>query len=62
MQTKKVRPIPVILVGKQYWQEMVSFNHMVEFGVIDQEDMHSIHFTETAKEAWQVIEDWYQLD
>ena len=61
MQTKKVRPIPVILVGKQYWQEMVNFNHMVEFGVIDQGDMNSIHFTETAKEAWQVIEDWYQL-
>ena len=61
MQTKKVRPIPVILVGKQYWQEMVNFNHMVEFGVIDQGDMNSIHFTENAKEAWQVIEDWYQL-
>jgi len=62
IQTKKVRPIPVILVGKQYWQEMVNFNHMVEFGVIDQGDMNSIHFTENATEAWQVIEDWYQLD
>jgi len=62
IQAKKVRPIPVILVGKQYWQEMVNFNHMVEFGVIDQGDMNSIHFTENATEAWQVIEDWYQLD
>jgi hypothetical protein len=35
---------------------------MVEFGVIDQGDMNSIHFTENATEAWQVIEDWYQLD
>ena len=61
IQTKKVRPIPIILVGKQYWQEMVNFNHMVEFGVIDHEDMRSIHFTETAQEAWQVIKDWYQL-
>ena len=61
IQTKKVVPIPVILVGKQYWQEMVNFNHMVEFGVIDQEDMKSIHFSETAEEAWQVIKGWYQL-
>ena len=61
IQTKKVVPIPVILVGKQYWQEMVNFNHMVEFGVIDQQDMASIHFSETAVEAWQIIQHWYQL-
>jgi hypothetical protein len=61
MQTKKVVPIPVILVGKDYWQEMVNFKQMVEFGVIDQEDMASIHFSETAAEAWQIIQDWYQL-
>ena len=61
IQTKKVVPIPVVLVGKDYWNEMVNFDHMVEFGVIDQEDMHSIHFAETADEAWQVIQAWYQL-
>ncbi|QWD60702.1 TIGR00730 family Rossman fold protein [Polynucleobacter sp. MWH-UH35A] len=61
IQTKKVVPIPVILVGKGYWQEMVNFNHMVEFGVIDREDLESIHFSETAEEAWRVIQGWYQL-
>ena len=61
IQTKKVVPIPVILVGKSYWNEMLNFKSMVEFGVIDQEDMQSIHFSETAEEAWQVIRDWYQL-
>lgn len=61
IQTKKVVPIPVILVGKSYWSEMVNFKGMVEFGVIDQVDMESIHFCETAEEAWQVIRDWYQL-
>ena len=61
IQTKKVVPIPVILVGKDYWGEMVNFDQMVEFGVIDKEDMHIIRFVETANEAWQVIQDWYQL-
>jgi uncharacterized protein (TIGR00730 family) len=61
IQTKKVAPIPVILVGKSYWNEMVNFAQMVKFGVIDLEDMQSIHFSETAEEAWQVIRDWYQL-
>ena len=60
IQTKKVVPIPVILVGKEYWNEMINFDHMVEFGVIDEGDMQTIHFSETAQEAWQVIRDWYQ--
>ena len=61
IQTKKVVPIPVILVGKSYWNEMLNFKSMVEFGVIDQEDMQSLQFSETAEEAWQVIRDWYRL-
>jgi len=61
MQTKKVVRIPVILVGKTYWNEVINFNHMVEFGVINQEDMQSIHFSDTALDAWQAIANWYQL-
>ena len=61
MQTKKVVRIPVILVGRDYWNEMVNFERMVEFGVIDEEDMKTIHFSESAQDAWGVIRDWYQL-
>jgi uncharacterized protein (TIGR00730 family) len=61
IQTKKVVAIPVILVGKAFWNEMVNFEGMVNFGVIDQEDMRSIHFVETPQEAWKIIQDWYQL-
>jgi uncharacterized protein (TIGR00730 family) len=51
MQTKKVVQIPVILIGKGFWNSMVNFKQMVEFGVIDQDDMQTIHFVDTAKEA-----------
>ena len=61
MQTHKVLPIPVILVGVRYWKEMINFKRMVEFGVIDEADMQTIHFVETAPEAWEIIKDWYQL-
>lgn len=61
MQTKKVVRIPVILVGKDYWSEMVNFKRMVEFGVINEEDMKTIHFSESAQDAWEVIQAWYQL-
>ena len=52
---------PVILVGKAFWSEMVDFKKMIEFGVIDENDMQALHFVETAQEAWQIISKWYQL-
>lgn len=61
IQTKKVVSIPVILVGKSFWNEMVNFEAMVKFGVIDEVDMKAIRFVETAQEAWKIIADWYQL-
>ena len=61
MQTKKVIPFPIILVGKEFWTGMIKFEEMVEFGVIDEIDMQVIHFAETAKEAWGVIKNHYQL-
>jgi predicted Rossmann-fold nucleotide-binding protein len=53
--------IPVILVGKSFWNEMVNLKGMVKFGVIDGDDMQIIHYAETAQEVWNLIQDWYQL-
>ena len=61
MQTKKVRPFPIILVGKEFWTGMVKFEQMIDLGVIDELDMQVIHFAETAQEAWAIIKDHYQL-
>lgn len=61
MQTKKVTRFPVILMGKEFWNQMVHFQEMIEFGVIDESDMKVIHFAETAEEAWAIIRNHYQL-
>jgi len=61
MQTKKVTRFPVILIGKAFWTKMIHFEEMVEFGVIDESDMQVIHFAETAQEAWEIIQNHYQL-
>ena len=61
MQTKKVTRFPVILMGKEFWNQMVHFKEMIEFGVIDEGDMKVIHFAETAEEAWGIIRNHYQL-
>ncbi len=61
MQTKKVTRFPVILVGKDFWTQMIHFQEMMDFGVIDEEDMKVIHFAETANKAWEIIKNHYQL-
>jgi uncharacterized protein (TIGR00730 family) len=61
MQTKKVMRFPIVLVGRDFWSEVINFKKMLEHGVIEQADMDLIHFVETAQEAWTVIRDWYQL-
>lgn len=61
MQTKKVTRFPVILIGKEFWNQMVHFKEMIEFGVIDEGDMKVIHFAETAEQAWAIIRNHYQL-
>ena len=60
IQTHKNRPIPVILVGKEYWHNLINFKFLVEEGTIDAEDLHIFTFKENAQEAWNYIVEWYE--
>ena len=62
IQTKKISPMPVVLVGQDYWRKVVNFPMMEELGLIAAEDHESIHFVDTAHEAWQAISSWYGLN
>ena len=58
VQTQKVAPLPVVLMGKEFWQEVVSFEAMVKNGVIDPEDLNLFIYAETADEAWHHIREF----
>ncbi len=60
IQTRKNEPIPVVLVGKEYWSRLIDFKYLVEEGTIDPEDLHIFTFKESAKEAWEYILHWYE--
>jgi uncharacterized protein (TIGR00730 family) len=38
IQTRKIKPIPVVLVGEAYWRRAVDVDFLVDEGVIDSED------------------------
>ena len=59
IQTRKVKPMPVVLVGEAFWRGAVNFDFLVEEGVIDEEDRDLFWFAETAEEAWRGILAWH---
>ncbi len=60
IQTRKIKPIPVVLVGEQFWRRVFDADFMVEEGVIDAEDRELFWFAETADEVWSGIQHWYR--
>lgn len=55
MQTRKVHPAPIVLVGQDYWQRVVNWPMLVEEGVIDAQDMELMHCVDSAQDAWDAI-------
>jgi hypothetical protein len=60
VQTGKVRPLPILLFGRDYWNRVVNFEAMVEEGVIAPHDLDLIHWSEDAKEAWDFVTGFYE--
>ncbi len=59
IQTGKIKPMPVILFGEEYWSRIVDFGAMVEEGVIEPEDLDHFQFVETAEDAWRIVREFY---
>src|SRR5665213_1045294 len=60
VQTRTMRPIPVVLVGEEFWRGAVDFEYLVDEGVIDPEDRELFWFANDATEIWDGILAWYQ--
>ncbi len=59
IQTRKIPPVPVVLVGRSYWERAFDPDFLVAEGVIDAEDRDLFWFAETAEEIWEDIHRWY---
>lgn len=58
-QTRKIRPVPVVLVGEAYWRRVFDVEFLADEGVIDPEDRGLFWFAETGEQAWSDILRWY---
>ncbi len=59
VQTRKIKPLPIIMVGENYWRKAVDIDFLVDEGVIDPEDQELFWYAESAAEIWEGILNWH---
>jgi hypothetical protein len=58
VQTKKIRRVPIVLYGKEYWTPLLDVfkHHLFEkHHSIDEEDMELYHLVDSVDEAFEYI-------
>ena len=60
VQTRTIPPVPVVLVGEEYWRRAVDFDFLVDEGAIEREDRELFWFAESAEEIWRSILAWHE--
>ena len=59
IQTRKIEPLPVILVGRDFWSRAIDFGFLVEEGVIAPADRELFAFADSAEDIFTFIAEWY---
>jgi uncharacterized protein (TIGR00730 family) len=59
IQTGKVKPIPILFFGREFWERVINFEALVDEGVISPDDLNLFHYAETAGEAWEHVRAHY---
>ncbi len=60
IQTRKIKPLPVVLVGEAYWSKAFNIEFLLEEGVIDAEDRDLFWYADTADDIWEGLLCWYE--
>jgi uncharacterized protein (TIGR00730 family) len=60
VQTRKIKPVPIVLVGESYWRQAFNIEFLMDEGVIDEEDSELFWYAETAQEIWDGILQWHK--
>ena len=53
VQTGKAPSVPIILFGRSYWTDVINFDALVRYGMVNAADLKLFDFADDAEEAWQ---------
>jgi len=55
IQTGKVKPMPILFFGREFWERVIDFDALAEEGVISPDDLKLFTYCETAEDAWECV-------
>ena len=61
VQTRKAKPVPIVLYGSAFWKKLVHFEVLVEQGTISADDLALFHYSDDPADAWAHIKQFYRL-
>jgi uncharacterized protein (TIGR00730 family) len=61
VQTRKAKPVPIVLFGTAYWKRLCNFDVLLEEGAISPEDLDLFSYADTPEQAWEAIRSFYRL-
>ena len=56
IQTHKVKPVPIVLFGSEFWHRLIDFDVLVEEGAISPEDLDLFKVLDDVHQAWDFIQ------
>ena len=64
IQTKKIHPFPIVLMGKEYWSGLISWfkTRALEEGMISKSDLDLFSITDDPKEAVAIVKRFYKKE
>jgi uncharacterized protein (TIGR00730 family) len=61
VQTRKAKPVPIILFGSAYWKSLLNLDLLVEEGTISPDDLKLLEYVDEPQIAWDCIKQFYKL-
>lgn len=58
IQTGRMKPVPYLLFGRAWWERVINWQALAEFGTISPGDLSLFRYVETADEALAAIDGW----
>jgi uncharacterized protein (TIGR00730 family) len=60
IQTHKTAPVPIVMFGKEYWDDLINWETFVNWGTISPRDLDLFQYVETVDEALEIVISHYE--
>ena len=56
IQTRKIKkPLPIVLYGKEFWENVINWDYIVEVGTISPEDLDLFHISDDVNDTFDYV-------